>query len=72
MGHTDLREFLRIFNKPIERSALVSTLIHFRLVNVAPHPMLIQSAELIMALAQRFVLEERIVKSVIGEVVLDL
>ena len=27
LGHTSLGEFLRIYNKPIERSTLVSTLI---------------------------------------------
>ena len=72
LGHTDLGEFLRIYNKPMERSALVSSLIHFGLVNATSHPILVQLAELIMTLAQHFIPKERVVKSVIGEVVLDL
>ena len=51
LGHIDLGEFLRIYNKPTERSALVYALIHFGLVNVASHPVSVQSSELIMALA---------------------
>ena len=42
------------------------------IVNTVSHLMSVQSAKLIMALAQCFVLEERVVKSVTGEVVLDL
>ena len=50
----------------------MSTLIQSGLVSVASHPMSVQSAKLVMTLAQHFVLEERVVMSVIGEVVLDL
>ena len=39
---------------------------------MASHLMLVQSSNLIMKLAQHFVPKERVVKSVIGEVVLDL
>ena len=44
----------------------------FWVVNAASHPGTVQSAELIMTLSQYFVPEERVVKSVSGEVVLDL
>ena len=72
LGHTDLGEFLRICNNPTERSTLTSVLIRSGLVNVASHPRSVQSAELIMTLSQHFVPDERVVKSVSGEVVLDL
>lgn len=72
LGHTDLGEFLKTCNKPIERSDLVSSLIHFGLVNATSHPISVQSVELIMTLVQHFVSEERVVKSATGEVVLDL
>lgn len=72
LGHTDLADFLKACNKPVRRSDLVSSLIHSRLVNVSSHPISVQSAELVMTLVQNFVPEERVVKSVIGEVVLDL
>lgn len=72
LGHTDLGEFLKICNKPIERSALVSSLIRSGLVNATLHPKLVQSIDLIMTLAQHFVSKERVVKSITGEVVLDL
>lgn len=71
LGHIDLGEFLKICNKPTERSTIVSTLIHSGLVCVASHPMSMQSSELIMTLPEHFVHEERVVKSVNGEVVLD-
>ena len=72
LGHTDLGEFLRVCNSLTERSTLTSTLIHSRLVNAASHPRTIQSAEMIMTLSQHFLPEERVVKSVSGDVVLDL
>ena len=72
LRHTNLGEFLRICNKPTKRSALVSALICSRLVNVVSHPVLVQSTKLIMALSQCFVPNKRVVKSVTGEVVLDL
>ena len=72
LGHTDLGEFMRICNNPTERSTLTSALIRSGLVNAALHPGSVQSAELIMTLSQHFVPEERVVKSVSGDVVLDL
>ena len=72
LGHTDLGEFLKIRNKPTKRSALVSTLIHFRLVSTTSHPVLVQLVELIMTLAQHFFAQERVVKSITGEVILNL
>ena len=72
LGHTDLGEFLRVCNSPTERSTLTSALIRSGLVNAASHPGTVQSAELITTLSQHFVPDERVVKSVSGEVVLDL
>jgi hypothetical protein len=68
----DLREFLTTYNKPIERSDLVSSLICSRLVNAASHAISVHSVELIMTLVQHFISEERVVKSATGEVVLNL
>ena len=51
---------------------MVSTLIRLGLVKEASHLMLVQSLKLVMKLAQHFILEERMVKSVTGEIVLDL
>lgn len=72
LGHTDLANFLKACNKLVGRSDPVSALIHSILVNTASHPTSVQSAKLIMTLAQHFVLEERVVKRTTGEVVLDL
>ena len=51
---------------------MVSTLIRSRLVNISSHPILVQSSELIMALAKNYVLEERVVKIITREIILDL
>ena len=51
---------------------MVSKLIWLGLVNAMSHPTFVQSLELIMALAKNFVTEEKVVKSVIGKVFLDL
>lgn len=72
LGHNELGEFLRICNQPTKRSDMVFSLIQSGLVNAASHPTSVQSTQLIMTLAQHFVPKERVVKSVIGEVVLDL
>lgn len=72
LGHTNLGEFLRIFNKPMKISALVSSLIQYGLVSVTSHLVSIQSSKLIMTLAKHFVPKERVVRSVTGEVVIDL
>ena len=72
LGHTNLGEFLRICNKPIERSAMISALIYFKLVNATSHLLSVQLAELITALSQHFVPKKRVIKSVTGKVVLDL
>ena len=68
----NLGELLRVCNSLIERSTLRSTLIHSGLVNAASHPGTVQSAELIMTVSRHFVPDERVVKSISGEVVLDL
>ena len=51
---------------------MVSTLILSTLVNATCHPTSVQSLELIMALAKNYVSRERVVKSVIGEIVMGL
>ena len=51
---------------------MVSPLIRSGLVNAASHLVSVQSLEVIMTLAKHFVLIERVVKSVIGEIFLDL
>ena len=50
----------------------VSTLIRLGLVNTTSHPISVQSSELIMALAENYVSEERVVKSITREIFLDL
>ena len=72
LRHIELEEFPRVCNSSMERSSLRSSLIHFRLVNATSYPGTVQSAELIMTLSGYFVPDERVVKSVTGEVVLDL
>ena len=72
LGSTDLGEFLRVCNNLTERSTMMSALIYSGLVNAASHMGTVQSAKLIMTLSRHFVSDERVVKSVIGEVVLDL
>ena len=51
---------------------MVSVLIKSELVNVTSHSVAIQSSELIMTLAHHCVLKEKVVKSVTGEIVLDI
>lgn len=51
---------------------MVSTLIRSELVNAASHPVSVQSSKLIMALVENYVSEERVVKTITGEIVLDL
>ena len=51
---------------------MVSALIKSRLVNVASHQVLVQSFKLIMALEKNYVSEERVVKIITREIILDL
>lgn len=51
---------------------MVSTRIHSGLVNVALHPVLVQSSELIMTPEKHYVLDEKVVKSVIRIFVLEI
>ena len=51
---------------------MVSALIHLGLVNTTSHSVSVQSSGLVMTLAQHFVPGERVVKSVIGEIIFDL
>ena len=44
LEHIDCNVFLMIYNKPKERSVMVSTLMRSGLVNVASHPTSIQSS----------------------------
>jgi hypothetical protein len=60
IGHTDWNMFLVLCNKPIERSPMISSLLRLGLVYETSHPILVQSSELIMALAENYVSEERV------------
>jgi hypothetical protein len=51
---------------------MVSQMIRVGLVSVASHLVSVQSSELIMEMAQHYVADERIVKSVTGDIILDL
>lgn len=51
---------------------MISSLIRSGIVNAASHLISIQSLELIMALVENYVSEERVVKSITGEIMLDL
>ena len=51
---------------------MVSTFIKRGLVIVASYPVYVQSSELIMTLAHYYVPIEKVVKSVTGEIVLDI
>lgn len=51
---------------------MVSALISLWLVNVSSHPILVQTSKLAMTLSGNCVWKERVIKSIIGEVVLDL
>lgn len=45
---------------------MVSTLFWSGFVNMASHPTSVQSSELIMNLIEKYVIEEKVIKSVIG------
>ena len=64
--------FLKLCNKPTERSLMISTLIHSQLVNAASHLVSVQSSKLIMTLEEKYVPKESIAKSITGDIVLDL
>ncbi len=51
---------------------MVSTVIKYGLVNAASRPTSVQSSKLIMTFVEHYVPEEKVVKSVTGEIVLDL
>ena len=51
---------------------MVLKLIRLGLVNATSHPTSVQSSELIMALVENYVREEKVVQSSIREIVLDL
>lgn len=51
---------------------MISSLIRSGLVNTASYPISVQSSELVMVLAENYVLVERVVKSITGEIILDL
>lgn len=57
-------------NKPNEKPPMA--LIRLGLVNATSHPISVQSSELIMALAENYVSEERVVKRITREIILDL
>lgn len=70
--HIDWNAFLTLCNKPLKSSMMASKLIQSGLVNFVSHPTLFQSFELIMILAQHYVPDEKVVKSMTREIVLDL
>lgn len=73
MAHIDWNVFLVLCKKLNERPRMVSTiLIRLGLVNATSNLVSVQSSEVIMVLAKNYVLEERVVKNIIGEIVLDL
>ena len=51
---------------------MIFALILLVLVNAASHLVLVQSSKLIMMLAERYFLEERVIKSITREIILDL
>lgn len=51
---------------------MVSALIQYGLVNTTSQCTLAQSFELIMTLVEHYVTEEKVVKRITGEIVLDL
>ncbi len=59
LGHNDQNVFLTLCNNPKERSAMVFSLIQSGLVNATSHPISVQSFELIMTLAQHYILGKR-------------
>lgn len=72
LGHIDLSTFLTLCNKSMERSPMIFSLIQSGLFNIASHPTLMQSLELIMTLAENYVSVERVMESITGEIILDL
>ena len=51
---------------------MIFTLILLGIVNIASHLVSVLSSELIMALVENYVSEERVVKSIIGDIILGL
>ena len=72
LGHMDWNGFLKICNNPHNRPEFITKMIRCGLVNVAAHPISVQSSKLIMAIAQNYVPDEKIVWAIIGEMVLDI
>ena len=70
MGHIYKNALLFFGNKLMERSKMISSLILRGLVNISFHPMSIQSSYLIMALAHHYTSKDKVVRSIIGEMVL--
>ena len=51
---------------------MASTLIRLGLVNKTSHPISVQPSVLFMVLVEKYVLEERVVKIITREIILDL
>ena len=68
----DWNGFLKICNNPHNRPEFITKLITCELVSVVAHPVSMQSSELIMAITQHYVPDEKIVRAVTGEMVLDI
>ena len=72
LGHIDWNAFLTTCNNPHDQPNLITKMIQSGSVSVIAHPILVKSSKLIMAIAQHCVPDERILKAVIIEMVLDI
>ena len=72
LGQIDWNEFLTTYNNPHDQLDLITKMIRSGLVSVATLPVLVQSSQLIMMIAQHYVLDERIIRVVTREMVLDI
>lgn len=51
---------------------MVSTLIQSEIFNTVSHPTSVEYSKLIMTLEEHYVTEEKVVRNITGEIVLDL
>ena len=72
LGHIDWNSFVTICNNPHNWPDFITKMIVSGLVNVAAHPVLVQSSKLIMAITQHYVLDEKIVQAITSEMALDI
>ena len=72
LGHIEWNVFLILCKIPHGRFEMVIVMIQNGLVNIALHPTLVQSSKSIMTLAQHYVPNEKLVRRITREMVLDL